>query len=93
MDNYKEFVAQVIIELKLIWPKMTIVYGKPQHPQSQGSAERASADVKDMLRNNYRLAYKKQITHLLSLESLDLIKENSLREINNLNSITGGQGF
>ncbi|CAF1016668.1 unnamed protein product [Brachionus calyciflorus] len=50
MDNGREFVAEVIKELKLIWPKMTIVHGKPRHPQSQGSVERANADVKDMLR-------------------------------------------
>ena len=49
MDNGREFVAQVITELKLIWPGMTIVHGKPRHPQSQGSVERANGDVKIML--------------------------------------------
>ena len=39
MDNCREFVAQVITELKLICPGMTIVRGKPRHPQSQGSVE------------------------------------------------------
>ncbi|CAF0824954.1 unnamed protein product [Brachionus calyciflorus] len=46
IDNGREFVARIIRELKLIWKDMVIVHGKPRHPQSQGSIERANADVK-----------------------------------------------
>ena len=48
-DNGREFVSKVIEELKLIWPDMMIVHGKPRHPQSQGSVERANGDVKKMV--------------------------------------------
>lgn len=48
-DNGREFTANCISELKLLWPDLLIVHGKPRHPQSQGSVERANADVKDML--------------------------------------------
>ncbi|XP_037780042.1 KRAB-A domain-containing protein 2-like [Penaeus monodon] len=48
-DNGSEITAKVISELKIIWPKLVLVYGKPRHPQSQGSVERANGDIKDML--------------------------------------------
>lgn len=48
-DNGSEFTADVVTELKLLWPDLTIVHGKPRHPQSQGSVERANSDIKDML--------------------------------------------
>ncbi|XP_041367023.1 KRAB-A domain-containing protein 2-like [Gigantopelta aegis] len=48
-DNGSEFTAQVITELKQMWPDLVIVHGKPRHPQSQGSVERANCDIKDML--------------------------------------------
>ena len=48
-DNGSEFTSQVISELKDLWPDLTIVYGKPRYPQSQGSVERANGDIKDML--------------------------------------------
>ncbi|XP_076036969.1 KRAB-A domain-containing protein 2-like [Oratosquilla oratoria] len=48
-DNGSEFTSQVITELKEVWPKLTLVHGKPRHPQSQGSVERANGDIKDML--------------------------------------------
>jgi len=48
-DNGSEFTAEVISELKIIWPKLVLVHGKPRHPQSQGSVERANGDIKDML--------------------------------------------
>ena len=46
-DNSAEFTANIIGELKHLWPECKIVHGKPRHPQSQGSVERANA-VKDM---------------------------------------------
>ena len=48
-DNGSEFTASVITELKLLWPDLLLVHGKPRHPQSQGSVERLNADVKDTL--------------------------------------------
>ncbi|KAK6178643.1 hypothetical protein SNE40_011172 [Patella caerulea] len=48
-DNGSEFTAEVISELKLVWPRLVMVHGKPRHPQSQGSVERANGDIKDML--------------------------------------------
>ncbi|KAG1684037.1 KRAB-A domain-containing protein 2 [Nymphon striatum] len=48
-DNGSEFTAAVITELKLLWPDLVMVHGKPRHPQSQVSVERANCDIKDML--------------------------------------------
>ncbi|XP_041372812.1 KRAB-A domain-containing protein 2-like [Gigantopelta aegis] len=48
-DNGSEFTAEVISELKIVWPRLVMVHGKPRHPQSQGSVERANGDIKDML--------------------------------------------
>jgi hypothetical protein len=48
-DNGSEFTALVISELKLMWPELVIVHGKPRHPQSQGSVERSNGDIHDML--------------------------------------------
>ncbi|XP_037774445.1 KRAB-A domain-containing protein 2-like [Penaeus monodon] len=48
-DNGSEFTAKVISELKELWPQLIMVHGKPRHPQSQGSVERANGDIKDML--------------------------------------------
>ncbi|CAF0866126.1 unnamed protein product [Didymodactylos carnosus] len=35
-DNGREFVANVIIELKKLFPDLVFVRGRPRHPQSQG---------------------------------------------------------
>jgi hypothetical protein len=48
-DNGCECTASVITELKIMWPELLMVHGKPRHPQSQGSVERLNCDVKDML--------------------------------------------
>ncbi|XP_068209297.1 KRAB-A domain-containing protein 2-like [Palaemon carinicauda] len=48
-DNGSEFTAQIITELRSLWPELSIVHGKPRHPQSQGSVERTNGDIKDML--------------------------------------------
>jgi hypothetical protein len=48
-DNGKEFVNQILLEFKVIWPSIVIINGRPRHPQSQGSVERANQDVKTML--------------------------------------------
>ena len=38
-DNDSEFTAQIISELKDIWPELKLAQGKPRHPQSQGPVE------------------------------------------------------
>lgn len=48
-DNGREFVNQIIEELKIMWPGLLIVHGKPRHSQSQGSVERANQDMQNML--------------------------------------------
>ncbi|KAK7095753.1 hypothetical protein V1264_005119 [Littorina saxatilis] len=48
-DNGTELTANIISELKDVWPTLVLVHGKPRHPQSQGSVERANGDIKDML--------------------------------------------
>ena len=48
-DNGREFTAGVIRELASLWPGLVLVHGRPCHPQSQGSIERANGDVKNML--------------------------------------------
>jgi hypothetical protein len=42
-------VAKVINELVAMWKECKIVHGSPKHPQSQGSVERANADVERMV--------------------------------------------
>ncbi|CAF4582297.1 unnamed protein product, partial [Didymodactylos carnosus] len=34
-DNGAEFIANVIVELKVLFPDMCFVRGRPRHPQSQ----------------------------------------------------------
>ena len=48
-DNGKEFVAKVIHALVGIWPGTHIINGRPRHPQSQGSVERANRTLEDKL--------------------------------------------
>eukprot|EP00102_Acyrthosiphon_pisum_P027906 XP_016665116.1 PREDICTED: KRAB-A domain-containing protein 2-like [Acyrthosiphon pisum] len=48
-DNGREFVNKIINDLKIMWPTLKIVHGKPRHSQSQGSVERANQDIQNML--------------------------------------------
>ncbi|CAF1366379.1 unnamed protein product, partial [Didymodactylos carnosus] len=48
-DNGREFVANVIFELKKLFPDMGFVRGRPRHPQSQGCIERANGVLCDAL--------------------------------------------
>jgi hypothetical protein len=48
-DNGREFVNQILDELKVLWPNIVIVNGRARHPQSQGSIERSNQDIKTML--------------------------------------------
>ncbi|CAF3750245.1 unnamed protein product [Rotaria sp. Silwood1] len=41
--------ANIILNLKLDWPDLIIINGRPRHPQSQGLVERANAVVQKML--------------------------------------------
>lgn len=48
-DNGREFANRVVSNLKIYWPNLKIVHGKPRHSQSQGSVERANQDIDNML--------------------------------------------
>jgi hypothetical protein len=50
-DNGREFVAAIIQEVMTLWDGVVIVHGRPRHPQSQGSVERANQDIEAMLGN------------------------------------------
>ena len=44
-DNGREFIAHIITELRSLLSELVIFHGRPRHPQSQGSVERANADI------------------------------------------------
>jgi len=48
-DNGREFVSAILREVVGMWEGVKIVHGRPRHPQSQGSVERANQDVEIML--------------------------------------------
>ena len=48
-DNGGEFVNQVLEKLMEMWPECKIVHGRPRHPQTQGSIERAKKDIAQMV--------------------------------------------
>jgi transposase InsO family protein len=41
-DNGKEFTASLVKEVINLWPDITIINGRPRHPQSQGLVERGN---------------------------------------------------
>ncbi|CAF5026545.1 unnamed protein product, partial [Rotaria sp. Silwood1] len=41
-DNGREFISNVITELKNLFPDLVFIRGRPRHPQSQGCIERAN---------------------------------------------------
>lgn len=45
-DKRSEFAAEVIQELKLLWPPLSLVHEKARYPQSQGFLK---GDIKQML--------------------------------------------
>ncbi|KAL0831850.1 hypothetical protein ABMA28_001380 [Loxostege sticticalis] len=47
--NGREFTASIIKELIQMWPSCKKINGRPRHPASQGSVERANQDVENML--------------------------------------------
>ena len=48
-DNGRKFANKIIQNLADMCPGMKLVHGKQRHSQSQGSVERSSQDVRDML--------------------------------------------
>ena len=48
-ENGREFTAEIIRRLSDLWPSLTLVNGRPRHPQTQGVVERANADLKKKL--------------------------------------------
>ena len=49
-DNGREFVNVIVQKLVEDWPgEITMINGRPRHPQSQGLIEKGNATVKDML--------------------------------------------
>jgi transposase InsO family protein len=48
-DNGKEFTAQIIKDLKKMWPGLIILNGLPRHPQTQGLVERGNSTLCDIL--------------------------------------------
>ncbi|CAF3798969.1 unnamed protein product [Rotaria sp. Silwood1] len=48
-NNTTLYRANIILNLKLDWPDLIIINGRPRHPQSQGLVERANAVVQKML--------------------------------------------
>ena len=51
-DNGKEFRDQVVNSLKIIWPGIEVIHGRPRRPQSQGSVERCNGDVQGIRLGN-----------------------------------------
>lgn len=50
-DNGREFTAEVVRHIMSIFPSTKLINGRPRHPQTQGSVERANQDVENMLRS------------------------------------------
>jgi hypothetical protein len=48
-EKGRVFANKIIQNLADMWPGMELVHGKPRHSQSQGSVERSSQVVRDML--------------------------------------------
>ncbi|CAF5219309.1 unnamed protein product, partial [Rotaria magnacalcarata] len=48
-DNGKKFTARIIKDLKIKWPELVILNGRPRHPQSQGLVERGNSTLCDIL--------------------------------------------
>ena len=48
-DNGSEF--SQLSELKITWPNLTLIKGRPYYPQSQGSVERANGDVVEIIKS------------------------------------------
>lgn len=73
-DNKREFTAEVIKELVLLWPECKIVHGRSRHLQSQSSVERSNQDVERKPRcNGVTLCNGRKIHRFIgSLEDLSI---------------------
>ena len=69
-DNGKEFRNQVLASLKIIWPGIEVIHGRPRRPQSQGSIERCNGDVQDIIGSFMRLHNTTKWAVLLPLIAL-----------------------
>ena len=77
-DNGKEFANQVTNVLKNMWPELKLVHRKPKHSQSQGSVERASQDVQNMMKTCMQT---NKSTHWAeSLRFIQFIKNRSFHQ-------------
>ena len=47
--NGREFRNGLVSSLKILYPGIQIIHGRPRRPQSQGSVERANGDVQNIL--------------------------------------------
>ena len=50
-DNGREFDNKLMKQLEEQWAGLKLVHGRPRHPQSQGSVERANAEVSKKLQS------------------------------------------
>lgn len=48
-DSGRKFIMTIIKELTQLWPNLKMVPGKPCHSQNQGSVERTSQDIENMI--------------------------------------------
>ncbi|XP_068245462.1 uncharacterized protein [Palaemon carinicauda] len=48
-DNGREYVNAVIAEHSTLWPELSLVTGRPRHPQSQGAVARLNGVIQDKL--------------------------------------------
>jgi hypothetical protein len=75
-DNGRECTANIITDLRSLWQELVIVHGRPRHPQSQGSVERANADIKEMIISWIRRLYATSAAFLdfRVLKTLNFVK-------------------
>lgn len=49
INKYMNLIYESIAFIKVLWPDLKIVHGRPRHPQSEGSVERANGEVKRLI--------------------------------------------
>ncbi len=73
-DNGREFKNKLISDLIKSWPDLKIIHGRPRHPQTQGSIERANGDVQNILGSWMRTRQSTKWSQ--ALEYVQLIKNS-----------------
>jgi len=94
----EEFVAEVVETMIKLWDNAKIVHGRPRHPESQGSVERANGDIERMLfawlkehdTKDWVAALPFVQFHVQNWRQLPVI---SIRQGATFESPLGGQGF